>query len=228
MKLFLLTLSFCLTLLVAVPVEHDDELEEELFCPVETNKDRCRSKDKAYKCGLFFKNLNPDGDLTYIGSVPEALQKAKDEGASEEDVTHILGSALTVNDYSDIECSDTLINHHCAAQMDTATGDLDKCTKSTLLQDWKEDAKEITGDTLCALVHKYYDANKLKDKSGHDDYTANGKDNIEVTYMYSMCGGDWKEVKDKETKLMAGEPLCCTNKGKFKRCDGSDFKKTCD
>jgi len=227
MKLFLLTLSFCLTLLVAEAAEHD-EFDEELFCPVETNKDRCRSKDKAYKCGLFFKNLNPNGDLTYIGSVPEALEKAMDEGVSEEDVTTILGSALTAKDYSDIECSDSLVNDKCAAQMDSATRDFDECTKSTFLKDWKEDAKETTGDALCTMVHEYYVANQLKDKSGHDDYTANGKDNIEVTYMYSMCGGDWTEVKDKETKLMAGEQLCCTNKGKFKRCDGSDFKKTCN
>jgi len=227
--LFLLTLSFCLTLMVAEATEHDVIADdEELFCPVETNKDRCRSKDKAYKCGLFFKNLRSDGDLTYIDSLPEALQEAKDDGVSEEDVKEILGSALTVEDYSDIECSESLVNEKCAAQMDAGTKDFDECAKSTFTRDWKEDTEETTGDTLCGMVHDYYNARKEKDKAAHDDYRLNGKDNIEVTYMYSMCGGDWTEVKDKETKLMAGEPLCCTNEGKFRRCDGSDFKKTCD
>ena len=86
-----------------------------------------------------------------------------------------------------------------------------------------------------------------------------GKDNIEIAFMYSQCGEDWKQVGiqqiivneacfnflvspdiqiSKKTPgwqvessisgpLKPKEPLCCTNQGKFRRCDGSDFQATC-
>merc|ERR1719394_1954981 len=70
------------------------------------------------------------------------------------------------------------------------------------------------GDYLCGQVHRWLKRN--------DDYKANGRDNIEMAFMYSECGNEWTEISSSiEGKLVPKEPLCCTNKGKFRRCDGS-------
>jgi len=102
------------------------------------------------------------------------------------------------------------------------------------------------GDYLCGQVHRWLKRNS--------DYKANGKDNIEIAFMYSQCGEDWKQVGIKKFDvneasfnfllspdiqigrqvessisgpLKPKEPLCCTNQGKFRRCDGSAFQATC-
>jgi len=47
----------------------------------------------------------------------------------------------------------------------------------------------------------------------NDDYKANGRDNIEMAFMYSECGNEWTEISSSiEGKLVPKEPLCCTNK----------------
>jgi len=62
----------------------------------------------------------------------------------------------------------------------------------------------------------------------NSDYKENGRDNIEMAFMYSQCGNEWTEISSSiEGKLVPKEPLCCTNKGKFRRCDGSGQVESC-
>merc|ERR1712098_532348 len=72
------------------------------------------------------------------------------------------------------------------------------------------------GDYLCAQVKRFIGRSKaFKDK---------GRDNIPIEFAYSMCGGEWTTVKDKldgGSPLATMEPLCCTPRGKFRRCANS-------
>merc|ERR1711915_187055 len=47
------------------------------FCPLEKNEDKCRAKDNSYKCAVFFEYLKPSRQLTWIGALPDALNKPK-------------------------------------------------------------------------------------------------------------------------------------------------------
>merc|ERR1711971_1428680 len=97
---------------------------------------------------------------------------------------------------------------------------LDSCGKSLVRKKWSEQAEETMGDYLCGQVHRW-----LKRNSG---YKENGRDNIEMAFMYSQCGNEWTEFSSSiEGKLVPKEPLCCTNKGKFRRCDGSGQVESC-
>jgi len=99
--------------------------------------------------------------------------------------------------------------------------DLDSCGKSLVRKKWSDQAEETMGDYLCGQVHRW-----LKKKD--EDYKANGKDNIEMAFMYSECENEWTEISSSEEgPLVQKEPLCCTNKGKFRRCDGSGQRESC-
>jgi len=59
----------------------------------------------------------------------------------------------------------------------------------------------------------------------NDDYKANGRDNIEMAFMYSECGNEWTEISSSiEGKLVPKEPLCCTNKVKLIRIENNNHK----
>merc|ERR1711882_34897 len=84
------------------------------FCPKERNGDECRAKQNQYKCGVFFKDLTSKVPLAWLGALPEAVVRARKEGATEGDV-----------------CGDTLANTRCYAQMTKVKDeDLDSCGKS--------------------------------------------------------------------------------------------------
>lgn len=100
-----------------------------------------------------------------------------------------------------------------------STEDLDTCGKSLIRQKWSEKAEETAGDYLCSQVHRWLKRNS--------DYKKNGKDNIELSFKYSTCNGDWKDIASNGVALKSKEPLCCTKDGKFRRCDGSAFNKQC-
>ena len=59
------------------------------------------------------------------------------------------------------------------------------------------------------------------------DFKAEGKEDIRIPIYYSACGGDWTPVTDEGEPLYVEEPLCCTNTGKFYRCNGTDFESSC-
>ena len=210
MHRFLLSL-----LLVAVVVQ------ARKFCPKEKNGDKCKAKENEYKCGVFFRDLTPKVDFAWLGALPEAITRAQNDGATKKDIEDILGADVNVAGYKGDVCGDTLANSRCYAQMQKAsTEPLDSCGKSLIRTKWSEQATETGGDYLCGQVHRWLKRNS--------DYKANGKDNIDIAFMYSQCGGEWTDIQSEGVNLASKEPLCCTNQGKFRRCDGSDFNKTCN
>jgi len=191
------------------------------FCPKERNNDKCKAKPSSYKCGVFFKDLSSKVPLAWLGALPEAVVRARKEGATDEDVMELLGSNVDGPSYDDYECGDVGANTRCYAQMQKVRDeDYDSCGKSLVRKKWSEQADETMGDYLCGQVHRWLKRNS--------DYKEKGKDNIEIAFMYSQCGKDWKQVESSISgPLKPKENLCCTNQGKFRRCDGTPFKATC-
>ena len=175
-----------------------------------------------YKCGVFFKDLTSKVPLAWLGALPEAVVRARKEGATDEDVISLLGSSIDADSYENYECGDKGANTRCYAQMSKVRDEsLDSCGKSLVRKKWSEQAEETMGDYLCGQVHRWLKRNS--------DYKANGRDNIDIGFMYSECGNEWTEIASStEGKLVPKEPLCCTNKGKFRRCDGSGQVSSCN
>jgi len=158
------------------------------FCPKERNSDKCKAKQSSYKCGVFFKDLSPKVPLAWLGALPEAVVRARKEGATDDDVIELLGSNVDGPSYDNYECGDVGANTRCYAQMQKVRDeDYDSCGKSLVRKKWSDQADETMGDYLCGQVHRWLKRNS--------DYKANGKDNIEIAFMYSQCGEDWKQVK---------------------------------
>jgi len=147
--------------------------------------------------------------------------RARKEGATDDDVIELLGSNVDGPSYDNYECGDVGANTRCYAQMQKVRDeDYDSCGKSLVRKKWSDQADETMGDYLCGQVHRWLKRNS--------DYKANGKDNIEIAFMYSQCGEDWKQVESSISgPLKPKEDLCCTNQGKFRRCDGSPFQANC-
>jgi len=157
------------------------------FCPKERNNDKCKAKPSSYKCGVFFKDLSSKVPLAWLGALPEAVVRARKEGATDEDVMELLGSNVDGPSYDDYECGDVGANTRCYAQMQKVRDeDYDSCGKSLVRKKWSEQADETMGDYLCGQVHRWLKRNS--------DYKEKGKDNIEIAFMYSQCGKDWKQV----------------------------------
>merc|ERR1712020_878340 len=49
------------------------------FCPGEKNGNKCVAGDHSYKCAVFFEDLTPKRNLTWIGALPDALKKARNK-----------------------------------------------------------------------------------------------------------------------------------------------------
>merc|ERR1712012_196367 len=191
-------------LLIVVLVAALSLVESRKFCPKERNGDKCKAKKASYKCGVFFKDLSPKVPLAWLGALPEAVVRARKEGATDN-----------------FECGDVGANTRCYAQMQKVRDeDYDSCGKSLVRKKWSDQADETMGDYLCGQVHRWLKRNS--------DYKQNGRDNIEIAFMYSQCGEDWKQVESSISgPLKPKENLCCTKDGKFRRCDGSPFKNSC-
>merc|ERR1711868_215337 len=85
------------------------------FCPQEKNGDQCVAKDNAYKCAVFFENLSPKRKLTWIGALPDALKKAKNE----EEVAEILGADVTQASFKQLDsCDNVTANARCYTILD--------------------------------------------------------------------------------------------------------------
>jgi len=87
------------------------------FCPKERNGDECRAKQDQYKCGVFFKDLTSKVPLAWLGALPEAVVRARKEGATDDDVISLLGSNVDADSYEGDVCGDTLANTRCYAQV---------------------------------------------------------------------------------------------------------------
>merc|ERR1711910_218868 len=124
------------------------------FCPKERNGNECRAKQNQYKCGVFFKDLTSKVPLAWLGALPEAVVRARKEGATDDDVISLLGSNVDAESYEGDVCGDTLANTRCYAQMTKVKDeDLDSCGKSLVRNKWSEQAEETMGDYLCGQVH---------------------------------------------------------------------------
>merc|ERR1712158_13554 len=116
------------------------------FCPKEKNGDECRAKQNQYKCGVFFKDLTSKVPLAWLGALPEAVVRARKEGATDDDVISLLGSNVDAESYEGDVCGDTLANTRCYAQMTKVKDeDLDSCGKSLVRKKWSEQAEETNG-----------------------------------------------------------------------------------
>jgi len=87
------------------------------FCPKERNGDKCRAKQNQYKCGVFFKDLTSKVPLAWLGALPEAVVRARKEGATDDDVISLLGSNVDAESYEIDNCEAKLANTRCYAQV---------------------------------------------------------------------------------------------------------------
>ena len=66
----------------------------------------------AYKCAVFFENLTSKRPLTWIGALPDALKKAKNQ----DEVEEILGENVTEESFQQLDdCSTVTANARCYA-----------------------------------------------------------------------------------------------------------------
>jgi len=80
------------------------------FCPGERGGNQCVAGDNAYKCAVFFENLTPKRPLTWIGALPDALEKA----TNQEEVKDILGADVTRESFDDLPtCEGKTANARC-------------------------------------------------------------------------------------------------------------------
>merc|ERR1712011_40392 len=80
------------------------------FCPGEKDGNKCAAGENSYKCAVFFENLTSKRPLTWIGALPDALKKAKNQ----EEVQDILGADVTEESFSQLDsCDATTANARC-------------------------------------------------------------------------------------------------------------------
>ena len=64
----------------------------------------------AYKCAVFFEDLTPKRPLTWIGALPDALEKA----TNQDEVKDILGADVTRESFDDLPtCEGKTANARC-------------------------------------------------------------------------------------------------------------------
>ena len=66
----------------------------------------------AYKCAVFFEDLTPKRKHTWIGALPDALKKAKNQ----EEIDEILGDNVNEASFKQLTtCDETTANARCYA-----------------------------------------------------------------------------------------------------------------
>jgi len=183
------------------------------FCPKEKAKDKCVAGANAYKCAVFFEDLTSRRPLTWIGALPDALDKAKDQ----EEVKEILGAGVTKDGFNNFpSCDATTANARCYATLNKQSKvKLDSCDRNLI----KTSKSQTIGDYLCAQVKRW-----LKKSSS---FKKDGIKNLELPFYYSSCKGDWTPVSSEGVKLYTAEPLCCFGNGTYFNCDGSKTNQKC-
>merc|ERR1712073_265877 len=183
------------------------------FCPGEKSGDKCRAKDNSYKCAVFFENLTPSRNLTWIGALPDALKKAKNQ----EEIAEILGEDVTEGSFKDLAtCDGRTANARCYTILDRQRKmPLDSCDRNLI----NTRGSETVGDYLCGQVRRW-----LRRSA---NFQENGIRDLKLPIYYSACNGDWSPVSDSGRDLYVDEPLCCNPDGKFFRCNGEDYRESC-
>ena len=75
----------------------------------------------TFVCGVFFKGLSPNVPLAWLEAMPDAVVRARKEGATDEDIIELLGSNLDGPSYENYECGDEEANTNCYAQVRIST-----------------------------------------------------------------------------------------------------------
>ena len=78
----------------------------------------CFHYRSTYKCGVFLKDISPNVPLAWLEAMPDAIVRARKEGATDEDIIELLGSNLDGTSYENYECGDQEANSSCYAQVD--------------------------------------------------------------------------------------------------------------
>eukprot|EP00092_Neocalanus_flemingeri_P012010 GFUD01012947.1.p1 GENE.GFUD01012947.1~~GFUD01012947.1.p1 ORF type:complete len:204 (-),score=63.52 GFUD01012947.1:112-723(-) len=183
------------------------------FCPGEKrNGKRCLAKNNTFKCGVFFEDLVDSKPITWLGALPDAIKKVK-----EDEYQDILGENVTPESFNQFSCDPVAANSRCYTMLTKFKSNaLDSCDKNLV----KTKSGETIGDYLCGQVRRWLKRDQ--------DFQDKGKDNIKMPFYYSQCGEDWTPITDGEGgALYSDEELCCTPEGLFRRCDGSDYQKEC-
>jgi len=221
------------------------------FCPLERivngKPNKCTAAKFQYKCGVFYKNLpgrvDPQGNfesLTFIGALPDALNKAKIQNSAE--IRETFGDLKKKQFIIKGVCesgptnSSRLANARCYTAMLKASNiKFDECTKTVI----NEDGSETIGDVLCDTIDQKYAGGYF----GIGASAPDSIDNIEIAFQYSHCLEPWKQVANNiadpdtgkilsSTPLQAPEKLCCQRDGsgklRFRRCDGTSFNSVCN
>merc|ERR1712154_675690 len=183
------------------------------FCPGERNGNKCVAGDHSYKCAVFFEDLTPKRNLTWIGALPDALKKARNKA----EVAEILGADVTQESFKQLDdCNNVTANARCYTILDKQRNfPLDSCDRNLI----NTRGTGTVGDYLCGQVRRW-----LRNSA---DFKANGIRNLRLPVYYSACGSDWAPVSDGDNDLYVDEPLCCKPDGKFFRCDGTAFTESC-
>jgi len=245
---------FCLTIF-AVSVygelcvkfeKPENDVCDRKFCPLERlvngKPNKCTAARFQYKCGVFYKNLpgrvDPQGNfepLTFIGSLPDALNKPKIQNSPEirETFGDLKKKQFIIPEVCKAGNGNTVANARCYAAMSKASKiKFDECTKTVI----NEDGSETIGDVLCETIDERYAGGYF----GIGASAPDSIDNIEIGFQYSQCLGPWIQVANNDTvngietstPLQAPEKLCCQRDGsgklRFRRCDGSSFNSVCN
>jgi len=183
------------------------------FCPGERGGNQCVAGDNAYKCAVFFEDLTSKRNLTWIGALPDALEKA----TNQDEVKDILGADVTRESFDDLPtCEDKIANARCYTILDRQTDlALDSCDKNLI----NTRGSQTIGDYLCGQVRRWLRRS--------EDFKANGIKNLRLPFYYSACNGEWTPISDNGADLYFKESLCCKPNGSFFRCDGSSFNSAC-
>merc|ERR1711862_938971 len=183
------------------------------FCPGEKDGNKCAAGENSYKCAVFFENLTSKRPLTWIGALPDALKKAKNQYEVEE----ILGKSVTEESFKELnDCSAVTANARCYAILQrTESIKLDSCDRNLI----NTRGSETVGYFLCGQVRRW--------KRNDSDFKANGIRNLRLPFYYSYCKNDWERITEGGNSLYFDEELCCDPTGKYFQCDGGDFNKDC-
>jgi len=190
--------------------------ERKVYGDDDNNGEKCKSRLNQFKCGAFFENLKKGSELTWLQALPDALKKINRENV---DVKEFAGEDITEETFQNPPCNppNKYANARCYAFLTKFVKEpMDSCGKNLV----NAKGTGTAGDELCKQVKRFLKRD--------DDFKANGKRDIKIAFYYSECGGDWKPVNNNGTQLYPKEPLCCTADGKFKRCNGKDFTKSCE
>jgi len=167
----------------------------------------------SYKCAVFFEDLTPKRNLTWIGALPDALKKARNKA----EVAEILGADVTQESFKQLDdCNNVTANARCYTILDKQRKlPLDSCDRNLI----NTRGTGTVGDYLCGQVRRWLRRS--------EDFKENGIRNLRLPVYYSACGSDWAPVSDGDSGLYVDEPLCCKPDGKFFRCDGTAFTESC-